>query len=87
VDETPEVFYGNLYHLDQLVLVGVGGGGLLDAAGEKEVGPVVLEAGGGGQGAQEVPLAAGGRYWRTRTTSPFAVIGTIIAASGRSRTK
>ena len=46
-----EVFQGNLYHLDQLVLVGVWRGGLLHAAREEEVSPVVLEAGGGGQRA------------------------------------
>src|SRR5918994_1763859 len=51
VDETAEVFQGNPHHLDQLVLVGVGSGGLLDAPGEEEVSPVVLEARGGGQGA------------------------------------
>jgi hypothetical protein len=40
----PEARPRGLYHLDQLVLVGVRSGLLLDAAGEKEVSVVVFEA-------------------------------------------
>ena len=44
-DQAREVSHGRPDNLDQLVLVGGRRGRLLDAAGEEEVGPVVLEAG------------------------------------------
>jgi hypothetical protein len=59
VDEVKKLFHRHPNYLHELVLVGVGRRGLLDTAGQEEVGPVVLEAGGGGYSAQRCPLATG----------------------------
>src|SRR3712207_4721532 len=47
-DQAENILHGHPYNLHELVLVGVRRRGLLDAAGEEEVGPIVLEARGGG---------------------------------------